>query len=308
MSFPPLTDIQRLSLLEPPAGPVDVVLDTDTYNEIDDQFAVAYAMLAGDRLNLRAICAAPFHNQRSDGPGDGMVRSYDEILRVLERLGPHGRPPDGFVYRGSTAFLSAADAPVDSEAARRLVELAMAPREGPLYVLAIGAITNVASAILLEPQIIERIVVVWLGGHAPDSPHTIEFNLRQDLHASRLIFDCGVPFVWIPCRNVAEHLRTTDPEMAAYVKGRGPVGDYLYEIYHDYCRQTPGFSKVIWDISTVAWVIRPDWVPTVIDHSPILTDQVTWSVDRARPLIRVAVGCNRDAVFGDLFQRLEATA
>ncbi len=35
-----------------------------------------------------------------------------------------------------------------------------------LYVATIGAITNVASAILMEPEIITRIVVVWLGGHA----------------------------------------------------------------------------------------------------------------------------------------------
>ena len=30
-----------LHRLERPTGPVDVVLDTDTYNEVDDQFALS---------------------------------------------------------------------------------------------------------------------------------------------------------------------------------------------------------------------------------------------------------------------------
>ena len=56
-----------------------MVLDTDTYNEIDDQFALVYALLSPERLNVEAIYAAPFHNKRSQGPEDGMHRSYDEI-------------------------------------------------------------------------------------------------------------------------------------------------------------------------------------------------------------------------------------
>jgi purine nucleosidase len=302
--FPKLTESQRIEALNPPQGKISMVLDTDTYNEIDDQFAVVYSLLA-DELDVEAIYAAPFFNQRSSGPGDGMERSYEEILRLLERL---DHSPDNFVYRGSNAFLPAADQPVESEAARHLVDSALADREGPLYVLPIGAITNIASAILLEPAIIEKIVVVWLGGHPHNWRTTKEFNLRQDLHASRLIFDCGVPFVQIPCKNVAEHLRTTMPEMERYVKGKGAIGDYLYEIFLEYGSDSFAWSKVIWDISTVAWLISPDWIPTALTHSPILTDQFTFSHDPSRHLMRVATDVNRDAVFGDLFKRLEDRA
>jgi inosine-uridine nucleoside N-ribohydrolase len=299
--FPKLTESQRIQALNPPQGKISMVLDTDTYNEIDDQFAVVYSLLA-DELEVEAIYAAPFQNFRSNGPGDGMERSYEEILRLLERL---DHSPENFVYRGSDTYLPAANQPVESDAARNLVERAMADREGPLYVLPIGAITNIASAILIEPAIIERIVVVWLGGHPHNWRSTNEFNLGQDIHASRLIFDCGVPFVQIPCKNVAEHLRTTMPEMERYVKGKGAIGDYLFEIFTDYGKDKFAWSKVIWDISTVAWLINPDWIPTVLTHSPILTDQITFSHDPTRHLMRVAIDANRDAVFGDLFKRLE---
>ncbi len=284
-------------------GAVRAVLDTDTYNEIDDQFAVVYSLLSPDRLNVLGIYAAPFSNERSEGPADGMEKSYEEIVRLLEML---GRSPDGFVFKGSTGYLPDLDHPQRSEAALDLVEKAMADREGPLYVLAIGAITNVASAILIEPRIIERIVVVWLGGNAHYWPTAREFNLKQDPPASRLIFDCGVPLVHIPCYPVTTHLQTTLPEMEARVKGRGRIGDYLFGIYRDYITDHFARSKVIWDIVTVAWLLDPEWVPTDVVHSPVLTDGLTWSRDSSRHFVRVATFVHRDPIFRDLFTKLES--
>lgn len=301
--FPQLSAEERLALLEPPLGPAPMVLDTDTYNEIDDQFALVYALLS-ENLDVEAVYAAPFHNARSSGPADGMEKSYQEILRILDRL---GHPHEGLVFRGSRSYLAAPDRPVRSPAADDLIERALARREGPLYVLAVGAITNVASAILLEPEIIRRIVVVWLGGQPYYWPTAREFNLRQDVPAARVVFDCGVPLVHIPCKNVAEHLRTTLPEMEAYVRGQGGIGDYLYEIYESYRANHYACSKVIWDISTVAYLNEPDWVSTGLRPSPILRHDVTWAPeDPSRHLVRQAQDVNRDAVFGDLFRKLRA--
>ena len=72
-----------LRRLERPSGPVDVVLDTDTFNEVDDQFALSYLVKMADRLRLQAIYAAPFFNEKSTGPEDGMEKSYREILTLL---------------------------------------------------------------------------------------------------------------------------------------------------------------------------------------------------------------------------------
>ena len=299
--FPKIPSDVMLKRLEPPAGDVSMVLDTDTYNEIDDQFAVVYSLLA-EQIKVEAIHAAPFHNSRSSGPGDGMEKSYEEILRLLERL-DHSH--EDFVYRGSTTYLPAPDEPVESDSTANLIRLAMAERDAPLYVAAIGAITNVASAILLEPRIIERIVVVWLGGQPYCWPTAREFNLQQDVPASQVLFNSGVPLVHIPCKNVAEHIRTTIPEMERYVKGQGAIGDYLYEIFAAYHRDHYAWSKVIWDISAIAWLINSKWVPSYICSSPILTDQVTWSIDPSRHFTRVAMDARRDALFGDLFRKLE---
>ncbi|MBT4608708.1 MAG: nucleoside hydrolase [Gemmatimonadetes bacterium] len=303
MSFPTLDESLRQQRLQPPTGKVSLVLDTDTYNEIDDQFAVAHALLSPDRLDVEAIYAAPFHNDRSSGPEDGMERSYDEILRILERLGKSG---DDFALKGSRGYLTAPDAPRQSDAAADLVRRALTPREGPLYVVAIGAITNVASALLLNPEIAAHIVVVWLGGH-PHSWHSAhEFNLRQDVTAAQVILDCGVPFVQIPCKNVAEHLTTTKAELEAHIAGKNPLCDFLYETFAGYSKDHYAWAKEIWDISVVAWLLDASWVPSVLTPTPILTSQVTWSLDRSRHLMREATHCRRNPIFADLFRKLAA--
>lgn len=304
MDFPILDPVVRLRRLEPPApeNRVRMVLDTDTFNEIDDQYALVYALLSPERLDVEAIYAAPFHNARSSSPHDGMEKSYDEILALLSRL---DRSPDGFVHKGSTHYLRKGERPEESAAATDLVDRAMkSPSDEPLYVVAIGAITNVASAILLEPKIIEKIVVVWLGGHALHWPNAREFNLHQDVSASQLIFDCGVPLVHIPCAGVTSHLLTTVSEIDAHVRDRGAIGAYLADIFKEYSNGRLGWSKVLWDVATIAYLIDHTWVPTELRHSPILTEQCTWSVDASRHVIRYARFVQRDSIFGDLFQKL----
>ncbi len=296
------TEDERLRLLEPPQGRMPIVLDTDTYNEIDDQFALVYALLADD-ADLQAVYAAPFFNNRSTGAGDGMEKSYDEILRILSFM---ERDAEGFAFRGSASFMPAMDQPVRSPAVDDLIARAKEERDGPLYVLAIGAITNVASALLLEPEIASRIVVVWLGGHPTFWPHTREFNFAGDPLASRVVLDCGVPLVMLPCALVTEQLRTTLSEMERYVKGQGAVGDYLYSIYEDYLDDHYARSKVIWDISAVGYMVNPEWVTSDLVPSPVLEDDITWgSEDTSRHPIRMARHVNRDAIFGDLFRKLE---
>ena len=74
-----MTNEQLLSALQPPAHVVDVVLDTDTYNEIDDQFALSYLLRSPERARVRGIFAAPFFNENSVSPEDGMEKSHREI-------------------------------------------------------------------------------------------------------------------------------------------------------------------------------------------------------------------------------------
>ena len=299
-----LSASDQVALLEPPSGDVEIVLDTDTYNEIDDQFALVYAYLS-ESIDVQAVYAAPFDNQRSSGPEDGMEKSYSEIIRLLELLGDPD--PPGTAYCGATQFITDTGEPVESAATDDLIQRARDRDDDPLYVAAIGAPTNVSSAIERAPEIIENIVVVWLGGH-PLSWHTAEeFNLRQDLYASRVLFDSGVPLVLVPCKNVAEHLRTSVPELEHYLSGGGNLSEDLLQIFTEY-RQADDravWSKEIWDLVPVGYLLKHEWVPTNLVHSPHLSEDLRYSRDTSRHLIRVAKDARRDCIFADFFQKLE---
>jgi inosine-uridine nucleoside N-ribohydrolase len=301
--FVPIDEYQRLKLLEKPANGVSVVLDTDTYNEIDDQFALVYALLSKESFNLEAVYAAPFSNSRADNPTKGMELSYDEILRILSKM---NIKHEDFAFRGSKNYLSPDLKPESSPATDDLIARALkhSPQD-PLYVVPVGAITNIANAILLEPEITKNIVVIWLGGHAHDWPNTREFNMKQDKAAANVILDSGVPFVQFPCMGVVSEFRTTVPEMERYLSGQNEISDYLLEIFKDYHKDHFAWSKVVWDMTAVAYLVNSDWTPSQLVHAPRVSEFDTYSFDKNRHLMRMVFHVRRDAIFRDFFKKVQ---
>lgn len=345
MKFPMLSEEERIRRLAPPKGKVHVVIDTDTYNEVDDQFALAYAQMSPERMQVDAVYAAPFsssffakllHTQGVDIPmtddlKEGLELSYKEIRNLFGLL---EIDTAGKVFKGSAEYMSKPGEYVESEAARDLVKRARESEE-LLYVVAIGEITNVASAILMAPEIIHKIVIVWLAGQPLFWPTAIEFNLGQDVLASRLILDCGVPLVLVPCMSVASNLAVTAPELETHLKGKSKVGTYLSDIvisqltqemgqnwlnlfHRTYCLGLDDYgtdgipstttmlspSRIIWDISTVAYLCNPAWCPSTLTATPSLTEDYGWRIDDSRHKMRICRYIYRDAVFGDMFYKL----
>lgn len=300
-----LTQQQRLRNLECPKGRIDMVLDTDAYNEIDDQFAISYALHAGEKLDVKALYAAPFFNSRSTGPADGMERSYQEILKLLSLSGME-RP----VFRGSETYLPDEKTPVDSDAARDLAERAAAyTPDKPLYVATIGAITNVASALLMKPEIADRIVVVWLGGHSLEWHDNKEFNCMQDVAAARVVFGSGAPLVMLPCMGVVSAFTTTGPELEHWLKGKNALCDYLVqhtvEAANEYAKGRV-WSRVIWDVTTIGWLMN-DSGSLMLEKlitTPIPEYDHHYAMDARRPLCKYVYHISRDALFADLFAHI----
>lgn len=293
---------QLLSALEHPKRCVDIVIDSDTYNEVDDQFAIAYALTSHEHMNVKAIYAAPFHNEHSSGPEDGMVKSYEEILRLLERMSISA---DGFVYKGSTSYLPERTSAVKSEAVDDLIAKSKQyTPENRLYVLAIGAITNIASALITDPTLVDRIVVVWLGGHALYWPHAVEFNLKQDPLSAAVVCDSGVPLVLVPCLPVASHTLTTRAELEHCLDTNNPLSALLLQRFVERVGEEYSIAKEIWDVAPFGWLVNDKWASSYLDHSPVVQPDSRYSIDRRRHLIRVIDRIDRNGMFNDMFEKL----
>lgn len=354
MDFPKLEEPELKKRLNVPTGKLRLIIDSDTMNEVDDQFAIAWALRSKERFDLEAMYAVPFShdcfnqfnkdadvvkiansvNGHSEDPSDGMEQSYHEIIRICELM---NEPTEGRVVKGSGKYMPDVATPVESPAARDLIKRAM-EGDGLLYVAAIGAATNIASAILMEPQIINKIVVAWLGGHMPSVGHGIEFNLIQDVLAAQVLFNSGVPLIWVPCMNVAALLTVSDAELKEKLLPLGGIGTYLANTVleafknpasdiammelirgsslrdnndqpDEYLKQFPTYqvawSRIIWDIAVIAALKNPNWTPSKLIPSPVLTDDFKWNTDgRNRHPIRMLTYCHRNMIFGDLFAAL----
>lgn len=300
-----MTIEQRLKNLSVPKGKIDVALDTDTYNEIDDQFALAYLLSSKEKLNTKAIYAAPFFNARSNGPEEGMEKSYAEIKNILSLMKENVE-----VFKGSKSYLPDENTPVESDAADDLIKRAKSySAEKPLYVVAIGAITNIASALIKAPEIAENIVIVWLGGHARHFHDTNEFNMKQDIAAARVIMKSGAPFVQLPCMGVVSGFTVSKPELECWFKGKNELADYLAkstveeaEIY----TAVKTWTRCIWDVTAVAWLLNDDdrFMLSRIEKTSLPTYDYHYTADPDGEPMRYVYHINRDVLLADLVKKI----
>ena len=81
----------------------NVILDTDTYNEADDQFALSYLLRSKDLFNINAITIAPFkHEKWQETVSDSIDASYNEACKVFDLLGLKDK---SIIYKGSRNYL-----------------------------------------------------------------------------------------------------------------------------------------------------------------------------------------------------------
>ena len=194
--------------------------------------------------------------------------------------------------------------PVPSEAADKIAEYALA-YDGITYVTAIGAVTNVASAILLHPEIKDKIAVIWLAGNARWFDGA-EFNLTGDRNAANALFASGVPLLLFPCGGVVSHLILEIHELEYQLRGNSPLGDYLCDNVRA-CQ--PGnavsWSRVIWDVSTVAGVIDPSTFSSSVQPRPWVNPDNSYDFTKLPGTFEHVDRVDRDRVFSLLFSKLK---
>ena len=302
-----MQESQYLKNLENPHGTVDVILDTDAFNEIDDQFAISLMLRSPDKFFVKAVTAAPFFNEKATSPADGMEKSYNEVKKLL-RLAGRADLEDK-VYKGSETYLENETTYVGSAAADVMIETAKRyTPENPLYIIGIGAITNIASALLKDPSIAGNVVVVWLGGNAVYSSDNYEFNLRQDVAAARVVFGSKCPLILFPCRGVTDACRTTRTDLEYWLRGKNDLCDYLlgYTLEQgEKEAKVKTWGRVVWDIVTIVWFLREDAYESELIKAPVPGYDHKWyPATKDSKTIRCITHIDADVVYCELYSRL----
>lgn len=278
---------------------VNVILDTDTYNECDDQFALAYLIKSQDMFNIEAITVAPYsHTKRDVKVIDGQELSYNEILKICNWLNF-----DTFnkVFKGSMGYIQNGY-DENNDAVNKIIEVAL--KNDKTYILGIGAITNIALAIKKEPKIIDRIEIIWLGGNELGYKDNLEFNFRQDIEAVKTVLKSKVKLTILPCNNVVSNLRIDIDTLRNNLENKSELCNYLIRRFYNDGYHGIEASRVIWDISVVAYMINKNWFETKKISCPNIKEDTSYEFTEGNHNITFVTKLDREKIYSDLFRKL----
>ena len=278
---------------------INVILDTDTYNECDDQFALSYLIKSQDMFNIEAITVAPYsHTKRDVKVIDGQELSYNEILKICNWL---NFDTIDKVFKGSMDYIQNGY-DENNDAVNKIIEVAL--KNDKTYILGIGAITNIALAIKKEPKIIDRIEIIWLGGNEIEYKDNLEYNFKQDIEAVKIVFDSTVKMTILPCRNVVSDLRIDIAELKSKLDNRKELNKYLIERFYNDGYHGIQETRVIWDISVIAYMINKNWFETEKISCPNIKEDSSYELTDNRHSITFITKLDRDRIYEDLFRKL----
>ena len=276
---------------------IRVIIDTDAACEADDPFAIVQALLS-PKLIVKGIIAEHFVCEGS------MEQSYREICTILDAMDM--KVP---VYKGQKGPMSQ-DKEI-SEAVNFIVDEAMKDEEKPLFVLCQGAITNVAMAIAKEPQIMERMTIIWIGTHgtAYGTPPFREFNAGNDIEAANLILKENTR-LWLVPSYVYTTVNIGIAEIERRIAPCGKIGRHLFDNLVEYNNSegagwTQGESWSLGDSPAIALAINPGCGRFEMAPAPFVEDDTASKECPENRVIRIYKDVESRYILEDLIAKLE---
>jgi len=300
-------------------NPLPVIIDTDANNEIDDQHALAYALL---NPRVFEVVGITVNRTRNGGP---VQQHVEEALRVVSLC---GRYPEVPVYAGASGTYDEIEPHLTAlshdgyAAVDFIIREARRPREGKLVLVPIGKLTNIALALTKAPDIVERVKVVWLGSNFPGPG---EYNLVDDVTAVNPVTASGVEQEWVTVRygepSGSDAVKITPAEVKEHMIGRGPVaaspvpgrhggqferfGDYAFDLFQNIELYGNPPARALFDVVALAILKQPEWGQPRTIAAPYLMEDGSWAEGRFPGATLVLwENFDRDAIVEDFFDAI----
>lgn len=244
----------------PAGGPRSRLLFVnDLSGDIDGLFAGVHALLSPS-IDLCAIVGTAAAGRRESS--EASVALAEDMLRLTGRTVP--------VHPGATTRIGGDGKPIDSPGSRAIIAAALrSDGDLPLYLAVGGGLTEVASAIMMEPAIAARMTLIWIGG--PDWPGggPGEYNFNLDRRAAQYLFNESVVPLWLVPRDVYATCVVSASELEVQLAAAGAAGAWLYDRLLGANKAFAGLgmnSGETWtlgDSPLVLLTALTDWVPSV---------------------------------------------
>jgi inosine-uridine nucleoside N-ribohydrolase len=236
-------------------APVPLLIDADTANEIDDLYAITRALLE-PKFTILGLSSAQWNHRLS--PSNTVEHSQklnEDILRLLNRVDiPHPMGSEMIMGKpwGGTE-------PRDSSAAQLMIRTARNMPEGKkLIVASLGAVTNVASAIKLSPDIIPKIACYFLSARYFSDRNVWdkdEFNCRNDLNAANFLFNTDGLEIHLMPVNILYDYKYSQEKVLRELSPRGGIWDYLATRW---LTHSPNAKQwIMWDLALIQALANP---------------------------------------------------
>ncbi len=290
---------RRVPAIPPKDQKIRVIIDADAHNEIDDVWAIALALLSPERLQIEGFVAANYDNENEGAGPRSIETSAQTIHTLLQKAGLAGKIP---VKLGSAPMRYQFE-PSESEGVDFIVERALASTpEDPLWIVGLGAATNIASAYLKEPRIADRVVIFWHGRTQwPDK--AANFNVHGDVRAARRLFQSDLSFVLF---DTGSDLFCPMAESAPWAK-TGELGRFLHEFrFKSGWYQSP--TKGFYDLGDIAALVDPSLGSWEVVDAPEFGWDLAYQFKNTRGRILRCADIDRDGTFALLTRKLNEAA
>ena len=299
-----------------------VIVDNDFSGDPDGLFQLAH-LLMSPSVEIRAIIGS--HLRADDGFDRSATQADNAAQKAREVLGVMNMTKQIPVLTGSNTAMTNDSVPVRSEAVNFIIQEALrTDTKLPLYVVCGAGLTEIASAVLTNPRIADKLTLIWIGGPeyiglaTPPPGYTeVEYNLNIDPAAARVVFNKSALPLWQVPRNAYRQCLFSYAQLLMKVKPRGKIGAYLSGTLETVMARIQRFinigeTYVLGDsplvlLTALQSSFEPDPSSSqyVVRQAPRINGAGTYAYNHGGRPIRVYTQLDTHLMFGDFLAKLE---
>lgn len=233
----------------------NIIVDCDAGADGDDQFALAYALASPDKVRVLCVNSAPYNENTHETVAFGK-HECEEIISAAGLKVP--------VFAGSSDYITRRKTAVNSDAAD-MIKKAVESSDSPVFAVVTGCCTNVTSALMLYPQINEKLIVVWLALDNLDGhENTGEYNYHNDIEAGKLLFSLAKNLVLVCAGKVVAPFAMSKDDVDRNFSSEGTLPMHLRKRF----RETT-WAQGLWDLCAEGALIIPKAYKFEISKRPV---------------------------------------